>query len=116
MSVNYECVIMYGWKIPTELQEIINEITEYKYEDNWWYPDSYCGGYSEDVFLGEYITGIPLGTAMALSELNELMAKKSISIDNQFAFDEVRLELANNLECFEYVKEAPIIYIVNSVF
>lgn len=114
MSVNYECVIMYGWKIPAELQETINEITEYKYEDNWWYPDGYYD-YSEDIFLGEYITGIPLGTAMALSELNAQMAKKSITID-RFAFDEVRLELVNNLECFEYVKEAPIIYIVNSVY
>lgn len=114
MSVNYECVIIYGWKIPAELQKTINEITEYKYEDNWWYPDSYCG-YYDDVFLGEYITGIPLSTAMSLPELSEEIAKKTMTIDG-FPFGEARLELANNLDCYDYIKDEPIIYLVNSVF
>lgn len=50
MSVNYECVIMRGWQIPIGLQETINELTEYKYENNWWYPDGYYG-YYEEIFL-----------------------------------------------------------------
>ena len=50
MSVNYECVIMHGWKIPVELQETINELTDYKYEDNWWYPDGYYGYYEDELY------------------------------------------------------------------
>ena len=113
MSVNYECVVMHGWEIPIELQETINELTDYKYEDNWWYPDGYYG-YCENIFIGDYITGIPLGTAMSLPELNKEVAQKTMRIDG-FPFDEVRLELANSLECYDYVKNEPLIYIVNSV-
>ncbi len=36
--------------------------------------------------------------------------------DFSFPFGEVRLELANNLDCYEYVKDEPLIYIVNSVY
>ena len=114
MSVNYECVIMRGWEIPVGLQETINELTDYKYEDSWWYPDGYWD-YCESIFLGDYITGIPLGTAMSLPELSKEIAQKTIRIDS-FPFDEVRLELANSLECYDYVKDEPLIYIVNSVF
>ena len=115
MSVNYECVVVYGWQIPVRLQEIINELTDYKYEDNWWYPsDGYCG-YYEEVFLGDYITGIPLGTAISLPELSKEIAQKTMRIDS-FPFDEVRLELANSLECYDCVKDEPLVYIVNSVF
>ena len=114
MSVNYECIIFHGWKIPAELQETINELTEYKYEDNWWYPDGYCG-YHDYMFLGEYITGIPLGTAISLPELSEEVTKKTMTLGD-FSFEEVRLELANSLECYEYVQDEPLIYIVNSVF
>ena len=39
MSVNYECVVIHGWEIATELQETINELTDSKDEDTWWYPD-----------------------------------------------------------------------------
>ena len=113
MSVNYECVVMHGWEIPIELQETINELTDYKYEDNQWYPDGYYG-YCESIFLGDYITGIPLGTAMSLPELNKEIAQKTMRIDG-FPFNEVRLELANSLECYDYVKDEPLIYIVNSV-
>ena len=116
MSVNYECVIMYGWKIPVGMQDTINELTEYKYEDNWWYPDGYCN-YYEEIFLGEYITAIPLGTAISLPELCEQITRKTMNInDFSFPFGEVRLELANNLDCYEYVKDEPLIYIVNSVY
>jgi hypothetical protein len=104
---------MHGWKIPVELQETINELTNYKYEDNWWYPDGYYG-YGENIFLGDYIIGIPLGTAMSLPELSKEVAQKTMRIDG-FPFDEVRLELANSLECYDYVKDEPLIYIVNSV-
>ena len=113
MSVNYECIVMYGWEIPIELQETINEITDYKYEDNWWYPDGYCG-YCESIFLGDYITGIPLGTAMSLPELSKEVAQKTMRIDG-FPFDEVRLELANHLGCYKYIENEPLVYIVNSV-
>jgi hypothetical protein len=96
------------------LQETINELTDYKYEDNWWYPDGYCCDY-EEIFLGDYITAIPLGTGMSLPELSKEVAQKTMRIDG-FPFGEVRLELANSLECYEYVKDEPLIYIVNSVF
>ena len=116
MSVNYECVVMHGWKIPTELQATINELTEYKYEDNWWYPDGYCG-YYDYIFLGEYITAIPLGTAMSLPELCKETTRKTMTINEfSFPFGEVRLELANSLECYEYVEDEPLIYLVNSVY
>lgn len=116
MSVNYECVIMRGWKIPIGVQETINELTNYKYEDNWWYPDGYCC-YYEEIFLGDYITAIPLGTAMSLPELSKEVARKTMTInDFSFPFDEVRSELANSLECCEYVKDEPLVYIINSVF
>lgn len=114
MSVNYECIIMHGWEIPIELQETINELTDYKYEDNWWYPDGYYD-YCESIFLGDYITSIPLGTAMSLPELSKEVAQKTMRIDG-FPFDEVRLELANSLECYDYVKDEPLVYIVNSVY
>ena len=105
---------MRGWQIPVGLQDTINELTDYKYEDNWWYPDGYCC-YYEEVFLGDYITAIPLGTAMSLPDLSKEIAQKTMRIDG-FPFDEVRLELANSLECYDYVKDEPIIYIVNSVY
>ena len=114
MSVNYECIIMRGWEIPAELQETINELTDYKYEDSWWYPDGYYCDYSESVFLGDYITGIPLGTAMSLPELSKEVAQKTMRIDG-FPFDEVRLELANHLGCYKYIENEPLVYIVNSV-
>ena len=113
MSVNYECVVMHGWEIPVELQETINKLTDYKYEDSWWYPDGYYD-YSESVFLGDYITGIPLGTAMSLPELSKEVAQKTMRIDG-FPFDEVRLELANHLGCYKYIENEPLVYIVNSV-
>lgn len=114
MSVNYECIIMHGWKIPIGLQDTINELTDYKYEDNWQYPDGYfCD--CEEIFLGNYITGIPLSTAMSLPELSKKVAQKTMRIDG-FPFDEVRLELANSLECYDYVKDEPLVYIINSVF
>ena len=113
MSVNYECVIVHGWEIPIELQETINELTDYKYEDNWWYPDGYYD-YCESIFLGDYITSIPLGTAISLPELSKEVAQKTMRIDG-FPFDEVRLELANNLGCYKYIENEPLVYIVNSV-
>jgi hypothetical protein len=52
---------------------------------------------------------------MSLPELSKEIAQKTMRIDN-FPFDEVRLELANSLECYDYVKDEPLVYIVNSVF
>ena len=114
MSVNYECVIVHGWEIPIELQETINELTDYKYEDQWWYPDGYYCNYCESVFLGDYITSIPLGTAMSLPELSKEVAKKTMTIDG-FPFSEVRLELLNHPGCYKYIEDEPKIYIINSV-
>jgi hypothetical protein len=51
---------------------------------------------------------------MSLPELSKEVAQKTMRIDG-FPFDEVRLELVNSLECYDCVKDEPLIYIVNSV-
>jgi len=51
---------------------------------------------------------------MSLPELSKEVAQKTMRIDG-FPFDEVRLELANNLGCYKYIENEPLVYIVNSV-
>lgn len=114
MSVNYDCYIIKGWRFPPGNRETVNELTNYKYEDEWKRPDNYTGNDCDD-FLGETIMTIPVGEYASLTKMLANVISSDMSAD-RFPFGEVRLALANNLDLYQYVAGEPLIYIVNSIW
>ena len=105
MSVNYEARAVYGWEIPSNLVDTINELTDYKYEDMFHRCNAYSD-YNDFVYFGEEVHNIPCGWASPLYEIF------SGAIDRTIDEDAIRQELASDIECYNAVASYPNIYIM----
>jgi hypothetical protein len=111
MSVNYECKVVQGWKIPKILAPVINEITGYKYEDHFHRCNAYSD-YNEYIYFGEEIYNIPCGCATPITNILYEAIKDTIIDNNRIDPDVIRQELAGCAECYECVAQEPNIYIL----
>ena len=105
MSVNYESKIVRGWEIPFKLVDKMNEITDYKYEDYFHRCNAY--GINEFIYFGEEIDSIPCGWASSLGKVIYNVIK-----NDEFDWDEIRQEMAVDIDCYNAVATEPNIYIM----
>ena len=111
MSVDYECRVVRGWQIPTALAPVINEITGYKYEDNFHRCNAYSD-YNKYMYFGEEIYTIPCGSAAPITDILYETIKDTIISYDRIDPDVIRQELAGSAECYKYVASEPNIYIL----
>ena len=120
MSVNYECTVVHGWKMTQSLKIVFDNLTEFKYEDMWFYTNAYDPGRNldEEVFFGEEICHIPCGGAKSFAQILVEMLKANYGTD---LFTDERLWLIqeavkDNEVLFEIFHSEPQIYFLNRVF
>ena len=106
MSVNYETRIVRGWRIPIEIADRINEITDYNYEDNFHRCNAYSD-YDQWRYFGEEVDSIPCGWAESLS----MILANTISTE-EWDWDTIRQEVANDINCYNALSNEPNIYVM----
>ena len=109
MSVNYETKIVRGWRIPAGTAHRINELTNYKYENEIHRCNAYSD-YDKYRYFGEEIDTIPCGTAESMT----MIFANCIATEG-LDWDAIRQEVASDLECYKAVAGEPNLWIMNCV-
>lgn len=104
MSVDYETRVVKGYKIAYELLDKLNELTDYKYEDNLYRCNAYTS-YPQWIYFGEELDCIPCGWATPLNEI-------TYESDGELDWDVIRQELANDIDFHEIIITEPTIFVM----
>lgn len=120
MSVDFDCRLFKGWLMTQQDREVLDELTNYKYENYYTYADYYDDDNNRPVFLGDHIGTIPAGSWMELDEWNRkyldpILYDIKDGITNYPNLTELRLEVANNLDLYEIISEQPSMWLINQV-
>lgn len=112
MSVDYGTKVVRGWRVPAEITNCINELTDYKYEDCFYRCNAYSD-YDEYRYFGKRMYDIECGDAVSLSEIIYESVRQSI-ID-ELDWDAIRQEVASDIECYEALESEPNIWVLSYV-
>ena len=108
MSVDYEIRVVQGYRVPYELLDKLNELTDYKYEDSMYRCNAYTS-YPQWIYFGEEIGYIPCGWATPLDEITYKTTNSGLD------WDTIRQELANDINFYEIVATEPTIFVMSCV-